>query len=64
MRFALRMVSRRDVAVMICDDPAVSEVYRYRFGSVWYDLGVESAIIGDDKQQIPMLIQVYGIFRT
>jgi hypothetical protein len=28
MRFALRIVSMRDVAVMMCDEPAVSEVKR------------------------------------
>jgi len=46
MRFAFRMVSIRDVAVTMCDDPDVSDVYRYSSGSEEYDLGgVASAIV-------------------
>jgi len=33
MRAFLRIVSMRDVAVMICEEPAVSEVKRYSAGS-------------------------------
>jgi hypothetical protein len=33
MRAFLRMVSIRDVAVMMCEEPAVSEVKRYSAGS-------------------------------
>ena len=32
---ALRMVSRRDVAVMMWEEPEVRDVYRYSCGSVW-----------------------------
>ena len=42
---AFNIVSRRDVAVVMCDEPAVSEVYRYSVGSAEYDLGVVSAIV-------------------
>lgn len=31
--FAFKIVSIRDVAVMICEDPAVSDVYRKSLGS-------------------------------
>ena len=33
MRAFLRMVSMRDVAVMMCEEPAVREVNRYSAGS-------------------------------
>ena len=42
-RFARRMVSSRDVAVTMCDDPAVSDVYTYSAGSVEYDVAPAGA---------------------
>lgn len=41
---ARRMVSSREVAVTMCEDPAVRDVYRYRAGSVEYEVPFVSAI--------------------
>ena len=37
MRFAFRIVSSRDVAVRMCEEPAVREVKRKRSGLVSYE---------------------------
>lgn len=42
---ALRIVSIREVAVTICDEPEVRDVYMYSAGSLEYDLGVDSAML-------------------
>lgn len=44
IRFAFKIVSSLEVAVTICDEPDVREVYRYKIGSDEYDFGVESDI--------------------
>lgn len=58
--FARRMVSRRDVAVTMCMDPAVSEVNIQRAGSVEKVVEDDDAMLGGGGD-VEMLLMLAGI---